>query len=159
MPLVPHTAHRSPAGNGLVLQGPWGVRSRSWRPSRADPFSHGQLLHSRRVSEGKTWTWNDPSKQSPRWVHPQATAPVPLTPKLPCFFFFFFWPVFPNRPIHFPQQNPPPTPTLQPPPFLFPVLPSSHPPPVQNHLVNSSYSSPKEEKAFQVYRPLRCFLF
>lgn len=52
--LIPHTARRTPAGNGFVLQGPWGARSRGWRPSRAGPFSHGQLLHSRRVSEGKT---------------------------------------------------------------------------------------------------------
>lgn len=79
--LIPRTARRTPAGNGFVLQGPWGARSRGWRPSRAGPFSHGQLLHSRRVSEGKTWTWNDPTKQSPPWVHPQAKAPVPLTPK------------------------------------------------------------------------------
>lgn len=52
--LIPHTPHRTPAGNGFVLQGPWGARSRGWRPSRAGPFSHGQLLRSRRVSEGKT---------------------------------------------------------------------------------------------------------
>lgn len=82
--LIPHTPHRTPAGNGFVLQGPWGARSRGWRPSRAGPLSHGQLLRSRRVSEGKTWTWNDPTKQSPPWVHPQAKAPVPLTPKFSC---------------------------------------------------------------------------
>lgn len=82
--LIPRTPCRTPAGNGFVLHGPRGACSRGWRPSRAGPFSHGQLLRSRRVSEGKTWTWNDPSKQSPPWVHPQAKAPVPLTLKFSC---------------------------------------------------------------------------
>lgn len=73
---------------GLCYMAPGGACSRGWRPSRAGPFSHGQLLRSRRVSEGKTWTWNDPSKQSPPWVHPQAKAPVPLTLKFSCSSFF-----------------------------------------------------------------------
>lgn len=131
--LVPRTPHRTPAGNGFVLQGPWGARSRGWRPSRAGPFSHGQLLRSRRVSEGKTWTWNDPTKQSPRWVHPQAKAPVPLTPKFSCsslflFPFFFLGPVFLTRPIHFPEKyhSPHPLPASLP-PFLPPPTPSTPP--------------------------------
>lgn len=139
---IPHTTHRTPAGNGFVLQGPWGAHSRGWRPSRAGPFSHGQLLHSRRVSKGKTWTWNDPTKQSPRWVHLQATAPVPLTPKFSCF-SIFSKPVFPNGPIHFPEKYhssaPPPLPASHP-----PFLPLQHqqpppPSPLQSHLVNSFY--------------------
>lgn len=117
-----HTPHRTPAGNGFVLQGPWGARSRGWRPSRPGPFSHGQLLHSRRVSKGKTWTWNDPIKQSPRWVHLQATAPDPLTPKFSSS-SIFLGPVFPTRPTHFPEKDHP-SPPLPPTPFLLPVLPA-----------------------------------
>lgn len=90
---IPRTPHRTPAGNGFVLHGPWGACSRGWRPSRAGPSSHGQLLCSCRVSEGKTWTWIDPSKQSPPRVHPQAKAPVPFTLKFSCC-SLFFGPVF-----------------------------------------------------------------
>lgn len=158
--LVPRTPHRTPAGNGFVLQGPWGARSGGWRPSRAGPFSHGQLLRSRRVSEGKTWTWNDPTKQSPRWVHPQAKAPVPLTPKFSCsslflFLFSFLDLFFQLDQYIFQRSITPPT------PFLLPFLPSSplphhqHPHLIQSHLVNSSYSSHGEEKAFHVYSPFR----
>lgn len=92
----PHSPHipQNSCWKWVCVTGPLGAPSRGWRPSRAGPFSHGQLLRSRRVSEGKTWTWNDPTKQSPRWVHPQATAPVPLTPKL--FALLFFWTCFSN---------------------------------------------------------------
>lgn len=123
--LIPHTPHRTPAGNGFVLQGPWGARSRDWRPSRAGPFSHGQLLHSRRVSEGKTWTWNDPTKQSPPWVHPQAKAPVPLTPKFSCSSLFLDL-FFQLDQYIFQRITPPPPP---------PSLPASHPHflPFQHH--------------------------
>lgn len=52
--LIPCTPGGTPAGTGFVLHGPRGAGSRGWRPSRAGPSSHGQLLRSRRVSEGKT---------------------------------------------------------------------------------------------------------
>lgn len=105
---VTHTPRRTPAGSRFVLQGPWGARSRDWRPSRAGPFSHGQLLRSRRVSKGKTWTWNDPIKQSPPWVHRQATAPDPLTPKFYCssifFSFIFLGACFSNQTKQFSRE-------------------------------------------------------
>lgn len=140
--LIPHTPHRTPAGNGFVLQGPWGARSRGWRPSRAGPFSHGQLLRSRRVSEGKTWTWNDPTKQSPPWVHPQAKAPVPLTPKFSCsslfldlFFqldqYIFQKGITPSLCTPVPSCFQPSPPTSSPP------LPQN-PRPSESHLFNSS---------------------
>lgn len=83
-PHSPRTTQNSCWKWVCVTWPPGGVCSRGWRPSRAGPISHGQLLRSRRVGEGKTWTWNDPSKQSPPWVHPQAKAPVPLTLKFSC---------------------------------------------------------------------------
>lgn len=98
-----HTVQNS-CWKWVCITGPLGARSRDWRPSRAGPFSHGQLLRSRRVSKGKTWTWDDPIKQSPQWVHLQATA-HPLTPKFSCTsIFFFLRHVFPTRPIYFPEK-------------------------------------------------------
>lgn len=119
----PHSPHipQNSCWKWVCVTGPLGAPSRGWRPSRAGPFSHGQLLRSRRVSEGKTWTWNDPTKQSPRWVHPQATAPVPLTPKLSCSSLFLD--LFFQLDQYIFQRSI--TPSSPPHPFLLPVLPSS----------------------------------
>lgn len=151
----PFPRKRTPAGKGFVLQGPWWAPSGGWRPSRAGPLSHGQLLRSRRVSEGKTWTWSDPTKQSPCWVHPQATAPIPLTPTFSCssllfsififiILFLFFGPVFPSRPIHFPEQNNPP-----------PSSTTSTPCPLTES-PNSPYSSQEDESSFMFIAPFVC---
>lgn len=148
----PHSPHipQNSCWKWVCVTGPLGAPSRGWRPSRASPFSHGQLLRSRRVSEGKTWTWNDPTKQSPWWVHPQATAPVPLTPKLSCSSLFLD--LFFQLDQYIFQRSITPSPPI---PSCFPY--SLLPPTATSHLVNSSYFSHKTGKAFQVYS-FRCFL-
>ena len=97
-----------------------------------------------------------PSKVPDGFIHrPKLRFPSPLNFPALLFFFFFFGPVFPTRPIHFPEKyhSPHPLPASLP-PFL-PLPHHQHPHLIQSHLVNSSYSSHGEEKAFHVYSPFR----
>lgn len=123
--------YMAPGGGG-------GGCSRGWRPSRAGPISHGQLLRSRRVGEGKTWTWNDPSKQSPPWVHPQAKAPVPLTLKFSCSSLFLD--LFFQLDQYIFQRGITPTPIQYPVLLQFSLPHTQSPPPPSTYLLHSSGS-------------------
>lgn len=116
-PRSPHTQQNS-CWKWVCVTGPLGgsqqgleaVKSRPLQPWTAPPLSQSQ--------RGKDLNLEWPHQVPDGFIHrPQLRFPSPLNfPAL----LFFFGPVFPTRPIHFPEKKPP-----TPHPFLLPVLPSS----------------------------------
>ena len=101
--LIPRTPRRTPAGNGFVLHGPWGGLAagaggrQEQAPSATDSSSALAESARERPELGMTPVSKVPPGSS---AGHSSASPHPYVFLL----FSFFGPVFPTRPIHFPER-------------------------------------------------------
>lgn len=147
---VPRTPRRTPAGNGFVLQGPWGGLQQGLEAVKSSPLSpdsSSALAESAR--ERPELGMTPPSKVPDGFIRrPELRFPSPLNfPAL----LFFMGTCFSNSTNTFSREASTPYTTHPPLPPAFSSTPFT-----RSHLFNLSFS--RRGKAFHIYEPFRGFL-